>query len=87
MRKTLFTIAAGAALASSSAWAGTITCQRIGDATVCSDGTIAQPLGDGAYVMRTPRDKWGQQRHDSRDPPCDGPGSPRDNRGQCEDDQ
>jgi|SRR5580704_7145657 hypothetical protein len=24
---------------------------------------------------------------EARDPPCDGPGSPRDNRGQCEDDQ
>jgi len=80
--------AAAAVLASSGAWAATITCQRIGDATVCSDGTIAQPLGGGAYIARDPpRVQWGQPRHDNRDPLCDGPGSPRDIRAQCEDDQ
>jgi hypothetical protein len=75
-------------LASSSAGAGIITCQPLGDATACSDGTIVQTFGDGAYITRDPpRDQWGQPRHDNRDPPCDGPGSPRDNRAQCEDDQ
>jgi hypothetical protein len=65
MRKTFIAIAA-AVLASSGAWAATDTCQPIGDATVCSDGTIVQPFGDGAYVTRTPRDSWGQPRHDIR---------------------
>jgi hypothetical protein len=64
MKTTIIAITAAAGLAASSAWAGTITCQRIGDATACSDGTIVQPLGSGAYVTRTPRDSWGQQRHD-----------------------
>jgi hypothetical protein len=47
MKKTIIALAAAAVLASSGAWAATVTCQRIGDATTCSDGTIAQPLGGG----------------------------------------
>lgn len=68
MRKILLAVAA-AVLASSGAWAGSVICQPIGDATVCSDGTIAQPFGNGAYVTKTPRDAWGKSIHDNEGKP------------------
>ncbi len=64
MRFLLAVILAGA-LTPARAAEHTVICQPLGDATACSDGTIVQPFGDGAYVTREPRDKWGQSRHEN----------------------
>lgn len=54
MRKTIFAIAAAAMLASSTAWAATITCQPLGNATVCSgrdDSRSHQDISDGDRLI------------------------------------